>query len=282
MNPKLPILQQQSGDGGGGGGGTAPAPSPAAPAPSPAPTPPAAWYSDSHKDYVANKGFKTADDALLSLQNAEKLIGAEKAGRTVVLPKDEKDAEGIKAFREKLGVPAKPEEYGLPIPDGHADDFAKVASGWFHELGIPKAAGVALATKWNEHVQAFIKDADAKLAAESSRQLDGLKVEWGDKFDANSEHARRFLKASGWDEAKVRRYEEVFGTADMLKTFHGLGLKMGEPDFMKGDGQSGSSVSPAEARRQLEEAREKRVNGKMSDKDFFAIQERLAPIASAA
>ena len=75
---------------------------------------PTAWHGDSHKDFVAGKGWKTGDDAITGYQNLEKLIGAEKAGRSVVLPKDENDVEGNKAFRAKLGVPEKVDGYAIP------------------------------------------------------------------------------------------------------------------------------------------------------------------------
>lgn len=283
-------FEQQNSDGTGGGGGS-PAPSPAAPAPSPAPSPSptpspapsASWYgSDANKAVVEAKQFKGVDDVFNWATNAEKLIGAERAGRTVVLPKDEKDADGIKAFRTKIGVPESADKYELPVPEGQDGGFAKLASQWFHEHGVPKAAGQAIAKQWNEHIANYLKDAEATEQAESGKQLDALKREWGDKFDTNSEHARRFMKASGWDDAKIAKYEATFGTADMLKTFQGLGAKMGEGGFVAGDGQGGGGVSAQQAKEKLNEARVLRADGKLTDKQWAEALDKYGPLAEKA
>src|SRR5262245_744719 len=75
---------------------------------------PTAWHGDGLKDYVGTKGWKTADDVISGYQNLEKLPGLQAAGRTIVLPKDDADVDGIKAFRAKLGVPEKVDGYTVP------------------------------------------------------------------------------------------------------------------------------------------------------------------------
>jgi hypothetical protein len=241
--------------------------------------PPANWFGDSNKDYVANKGFKSGDDAITSLRNLETLLGAEKAGRTIVLPKDEKDAEGIKAYREKLGVPATAEGYELPVKEGDNGNFAKSASAWLHAAGIPKAAGQALAKHWNDFHDQALASAKAALDTQSQQQLDGLKAEWGDKFDQNSEQARRFMKAAGFGEDEVKLYEETFGTANMLKRWASIGEKLGEAGFAGGGGGGGNSTA-AQAREQLETLRAGRIAGTVSEEEWNrkapALQEAAA------
>jgi hypothetical protein len=292
MNLKLNRrLQTPEGDKGGGGGGGADAAAQAAAAAAAAAAagggnggaaPP--WFgTEANKALVESKGFKTVDDVFTWGQNAEKLIGADRAGRTVVLPKDDKDLEGIKTFREKIGVPAKAEDYGLPVPDGQDAAFSKTASTWMHEAGIPKAAAVALTTKWNEHIQKVIADSDAAIKADSDKQLTTLKGEWGGEFDANSEHARRFATSIGWDKAKIDRYEQAFGTATMLKDFFAMGKKIGEAGFTQGDGHGGGhGMTPAQAQTRIDEIRSQRLADKITQKDFLAEMDKLGPIAAKA
>ena len=75
--------------------GSAPAGNPAAPAP--------AWYAPEGIDpntstqlgeLVKAKGWKGPADALLSYQNLEKVFGADKAGRTILAPQSDDDADG--------------------------------------------------------------------------------------------------------------------------------------------------------------------------------------------
>ena len=274
--PKLQKADDQGGGGAGGGG------APGGGGEGGGGAPPASWFSDAHKEYVTGKGFKTADDALVSLQNAEKLIGAERAGRTLIRPKDEKDVEGIKAWRTGLGIPEKPDGYKLPVPEGQGDAFAKTAAGWFHELGVEPTIATKLTERWNAHVAQVIKDTDAQLQAESNKQLDGLKTEWGQEFDKNSEFARRFMRESGWDDAKVKRYEETFGTAAMLKDFHGLGKKLGEAGFVKGDGSGGGGMTRDQAKQKIAELQAQRTAGTIKQDEFLKQMDVLGPIAHAA
>lgn len=279
MNARLFQKLQKADEGGGGGGGGAPN---GGGAPGGGGAPAASWFGDAHKDYVTGKGFKSADDALVSLQNAEKLIGAERAGRTLIRPKDEKDVEGIKAWRAGIGVPDKVDDYGLPVPDGQDASFAKAASGWFHEIGVPKDMAQKIATKWNDHIAQVLKDTDTQLQAESTKQLDVLKGEWGNDFDKKAEEARRFMKAAGWDDAKVKRYESTFGTADMLKTFQSLGTKLGEAGFIKGDASGGGGMTKQQALDKIAQLNADRVSGKIKQEDFLKQMDQLGPIAHAA
>src|ERR1700748_763608 len=150
----------------------APAPSQSQPTAQPAPSglpqaaPPSGWW-DSVKDpaikeWAANKKFPDAESALKSYSNLEQLMGADKAGRTVMTPKDDTDVEGWKALGTKLGVPANAEEYKLPVPEGDNGDFAKLASGWMQKANIPPAMARALAAEWNTHAAAIESQAKGK------------------------------------------------------------------------------------------------------------------------
>jgi hypothetical protein len=226
------------------------------------------WFPVEHKDFVTNKGWKGAGDAITSFVNLEKLIGADKAGRTVILPKDEKDADGIKAFRTRMGVPDSADGYELPLPEGDKGEFAKIAAKWFHGQGVPKAAAQSIAKQWNEHIAALVKADQDAAVAESDRQLATLKTEWGGDFEKNSEFARRFLRAAGWDDAKVALYEQTFGTSSMLKDFHAFGSKFQEKSLAGGDGGGGGgsfTMTKAAAQARLDEIRSARIAGTITD-----------------
>jgi hypothetical protein len=262
------LQQTDDGKGGGGGGEGTPAP---------------AWFgNEANKALVESKGFKGVDDVFTWGQNAEKLIGADRAGRTIVLPKDDKDAEGIKAFRTKLGVPEKADDYGLPVPEGGDPAFAKTASAWFHESGVPKDAALKIATKWNEHLKSQMDAIDKQLADNSAKELGELKTKWGDKAQANEEHARRFMKAIGWNDDQVKKFEGAMGTAFMLEHFNSLGQKMGEAGFLKGDGQGGGGVTKDQAKAKVAELNAARTAGTITAAEFQTQIEKYGPIANAA
>lgn len=243
-----------------------------------APAPFFAGFQDAGaKTWAEAKGFKDPEALAISGMNLEKLLGADRAGRTVVLPKDENDVEGRKAFLAKLGVPDSPDGYNLPVPEGGSGDFAKTAADWFHKAGVPPQAARAVSEAWNGYMQKAMADADAAAMAESQKQLDAIKGEWGQKFDENSELARRYVKASGLNAEQLAAVEQALGTATFLKTFHKLGTQLGEASFTTGDGQGGNGFTAAQAqvRQQMQDLRQQRIDGKISQEEFLARSEAL-------
>lgn len=240
------------------------------------------WYPDTVKDYVTNKGWKGPEDVLASYQSLEKLIGEDKAGRTFVLPKDDKDLDGIRTMRAKLGVPESPDKYELPAPPGEGGpNLIKEAQSWFHKAGVPKSAAQEIVKSWNEHIESLVKQNEKAAQTESQMQLETLRKEWGNEFEAKAEYARRFLKASGWDDQKMALYESTFGTSDMLKTFYAFGAKFGEPGFASGN-ETSFAPGKAEVQAKIKELTEQRIAGKISQKEFMTQMAILGPQSEAA
>jgi hypothetical protein len=258
--------QMAEGDGGGGGGGG---------------NPPAFTYSDSHKEYVTTKGWKAVDDVITSNKNLETLLGADKAGRAVVWPKDESDKDGWKAIHGKLGVPEKPEGYGFAAADANdknAVAFLSKASGWFHELGVPKAAATGLFERLTAYDKELKSAAQAEAKTKGDAELAALDTEWGTASAANKEAAKRFVRELGITEEQMSAIEGALGTATFMKMFHAGGKKLGEHGS-GGKGEGGGGITREDAKTRLEEARAKRSKGEMSEADWFEMNGRLGPIA---
>jgi hypothetical protein len=216
----------------------APAAAPAAtPAAEPAPQPAVAWLPKADADtsgYIQTKGWAGPEDVLTSYRNLEKMVGADRAGRTVVLPAGEDANEWGQVF-DKLGRPSNADGYKLPVPEGADPGFAKLASSKFHELGITAKQGAALAAWWNEQAgtqtSAMAAAEEAALAAEHA----ALAKDWGTGPDAQfrRELARRAAVHLGLDEASIAAMEKVAGYSKTMKAL----AKMG--DLLKEHGAEG-------------------------------------------
>lgn len=234
---------------------------PAAPAP-PAgapPAPPVANWHDGFKNaevkaWAAAKGFPDAEQATESAYNLEKLIGHDKAGRTLVIPKDDAPEAEKLAFRQKLGVPDTPEGYKLPMPDGADPSFAKIASGWMHKAGIPPKQAEALAAQWNDFAAAQGKSVREQMVTESNKALADATTGWGKDADANLESGRRFASTmlpaqvkldDGTSVSRGDFLERVFNstgaTRAMLELFATAGKGLGEHPMKGGGNPSGGS-----------------------------------------
>lgn len=243
--------------------GTPPSGTPAA---APAGTPPAqndAWYTGFQNEEVRNwtqaKGWKDPAAMAESAWNLEKLIGHERAGRTVVIPGDDAPAEEVSAFRTKMGVPEKAEGYMdvIKVPEGQSDAFAKEAANWFHEAGIPPKQAAILAEKWNAHNAAGMQQQSEQQAADADRAFGEVMAGWGKDADANLELGKRaasqFIPAKDGAErqALLSKIEGAIGTKAMLEMFAGIGKGLGEHRVhTNGDG-GGFGMSPAEAQAKI-------------------------------
>lgn len=241
----------------------------------------APWYGEfaadapaDFKTWVTNKAFADPQAALLSGFNQEKLMGADRAGRTVILPKDENDADGVKAFRSRIGVPEKPEDYGTPegLMEGNLWNEAAVAA---HKHGLPKAAFMKFVADFFAADLAQKKAKGEKYQADTEAELAKLRGEWGKDFDKNSEFAKRFLKSIGWDDTKIGLFEKTFGTATMLKDFFAFGSKTGEHGFQGGGDDPGAAEALAAVNKQITDLKQRRIENKVDERTYLAEIDRL-------
>ncbi len=243
----------------------------------------APWYDGVQnadlKGWIASKGFSDPAQAAESAWNLEKLLGHDKAGRTIVMPKDEKDVDGWKALNAKLGVPA--DATGYQIPESlKADPLIGSLASVALEAGIPVRAFDTLLNKMAPIAIEAEAKAEREAQAASAAELEKLKGEWGGEFEKNSEFARRFLRQSGLTDEQMAGIEKAIGTTAMLKTFHSWGAKTAESNFVDTDrsGVGGKLV----AQRQMNELRARRVAGQVGDAEFYAEMDRLGKMMEAA
>lgn len=251
------------------------------PNPEPTPTPePAPWYSDEQKDYVSNKGWKAPSEAIGAYQNLENLLGADRAGRTIVMPKGDDDKDGIAAFRKALGVPEKAEDYAIETPEGGDPAFAKSFAEKALELGTPMNQVQGFVEWWNEYCTNAIEAADKALEQQQAKELDELRAEWKDDFDQKAELGRRFAKELGLNADELNKLEEALGSKRFLQAFHTAGIKLAEPAPGGGDNSNRFGADgQKKALDELKQLNERRIAGTVSDKEFAAESERLGRIA---
>ena len=259
---------------------------PAAAAAPPAGTPPAAqtpptpesiaWLPGADEatvGYVKNKAWAEPSQVLEGYRNLEKLLGADRAGRTVVVPKEGATPEEMGAFFDRLGRPSGPDGYKIDVPEGIGDpEFAKTAAGKFHELGISKSQGDALAAWWNETASAQIQaQQTARVEAQKNAAAE-LQREWGQAFAQNSVLVDNAARALGLDGDTVVRLGDALGPKGAMDLLYKIGSKMGESGFVTGEGGTGfGALSPAQAKAEIKSlSQDKAFIAKLMNKDADA------------
>lgn len=121
-------------------------------------------------------------------------------GKAIVPPGKDAKPEEIAAYREKIGVPAKAEDYGVKVPDDLPENFKtepqlralNEVQALFHKHNLPKAAvDELMAWYWNgtKATVAQAIEADKQYA---ERTLEALKTKWpGEDYERNTTFAKR-------------------------------------------------------------------------------------------
>ena len=227
-----------------------------------------AWYSGFEdpnvKDWVMASGVKSPEAAAQKAWHLEKLLGADKAGRGLVVPKDDAEPEKWGEFYNQLGRPKEPSEYELPVPEGMDGSLAEQFAPVFHDIGLSKKQAHGLTEKWNEYVQGMHQQQEAHEVEQAAHQYEALKGEWGQAFKQNSEIALRAIRNAGLSQEQAVAIEKAIGVDTAAKVFHALGRNLME-DAPQGFGDSANGFgvrTPDEARAEI-----KRLQ---NDKDFIA------------
>lgn len=215
--------------------------------------------------FVANKGWKSGVEAVTSYQNLEKLMGADKAGRTVVLPGEGATPDELNAFYNRLGRPEEPAGYDIPLPEGmEQSDFADWARGTFHEAGVSAEAAKLVTEKYNEFAAQSMEQSQQAYEAQVAEDTTALQREWGAAYEEKVAGAKAAAREFGLTDDQVTRMEGALGFADLMRFMSNVGSKLGEATFHEGGGDrqaTGGLMTPAEAQVAL--------NGLNSDPKFM-------------
>lgn len=232
---------------------------PAASLPPAAPSAPQAWFdgfeSPEVREWAKSKGAKSPEALANSYWQLEKYVGADKAGRGVVIPKGDATPEERQAFWGKIGRPESPAGYETPdipgMPQGKAAE-------WFHAANLTKDQASAVVEAYGR----FATEAEESFIATSKNEADELKREWGQAYDHQRELALRAIRNAGLGEEDAIAIERALGVKKAAKAFAALGKQYAEAPMHEGDASDPTYMTPADA------TAKKAVL--MQDKDFAA------------
>lgn len=251
-------------------------------------TPP--WY-DGFKDPATKEWMKSfnadaypdAEAIASKAMNLEKFVGAEKAGRGVIIPKSDAKPEEWQAFFKKTGlIPEKPDGYKVDAKYA-AEPFIAKLREQAHKLGVPAPMFEGLVGFINAENEGAEAAEQKQFEEQTRKELAEIAAEWGDNRDANIENGRRASKAfmPHTDDkdlkAKMQKFEGVMGTKFMMNFWANLGKKMGEHNFHGGDGKGGmgdGGMSPEGARIRVAQLKaDKEFGKKIANNDAAAMKE---------
>lgn len=199
------------------------------------------------------KGWKEPADVLKSYKHLEGMIGAEKAGRTLLMPKDSEDTASLDPIYKALGRPDKPDEYGLGELFGDQEvnsDLLGTMAPVMHEAGLSKAQAQKLAKAYDGLYQTMAAAEEQRYAAEQAALEKSLPPE-------KLENARRAFRLFGLPENETgqvaRAVENALGMERAVDLFASLGRRLGEDRTVDGAETVSGVSTPAGAQRRMDE-----------------------------
>lgn len=217
---------------------------------------------DELHEFAQANGYKGPADVVTNVRELQKFLGADKAGRGLILPKDEADADGWGQVWAKLGRPEKAEGYGLATLEGADPKFAGAAAEKFHELGLSEKQAKGLAEWWGKELTANSEAESQSYLEKASTEMAELEAEWGQAAEKNQEIARRGAQAFGFSAEELDKIERALGTKALMGRFLEVGRKLGEDVLPAGAGAGEGRLTPAAA--------QERIAEKLGDKEFMA------------
>ncbi len=211
-----------------------------------------AGVPDDLRGMAEEKGWKEPADALRTARQMEEFLGADKAGRGLVLPSGDDDKEGYERVYQALGRPDAPDGYELNslIKDPDADQaFMGGMSQAMHEAGLSKAQAHKLAGAY----QAFAEG----VMEENARRYQAELAEMEKTFPKETlEQARRAFRLFGLPEDEGKQVslaiESALGVKAATELFARLGRSLAEDQPVDGAQSLGFSGSPDAALRRLD------------------------------
>lgn len=255
-----PPIQGGTGDpaapGGAPGGGA-----PGAPGAAPA------WYDGFQnpdvKEWLKAYGnaYPTPEAAATKAFQLEKFLGADKAGRGVIVPKaDAKPEEWTEFYRKSGGAAATADGYKVPEPlakDELALDFQKQA----HEWGMPVTHFNKVLEWFGQRQTKLMEGNVAAMEQKAEKELNDLYGKWGADKDKNIEvgrrAARQFIPHASPEELGqiLTSIEGAIGSGRMMQFLANVGSGLQEQPYHggSGGGSPGGGMSPEAARMRIGE-----------------------------
>lgn len=237
----------------------------ATPAAAPAPAP--SWLDGADETtvgYVQNKGWSDPKQVLDGYRNLEKLLGADKAGNAVVIPKEGADPKEWDAVYTRLGRPTGPDGYQVQFPEGGDKAAQDAMLAKAHELGLTKAQAEGLFGEMTAKANATMQAAAAQRAQQFQLEDAAIKQEWGAAYTKNLAQAQAGARSLGLDAQTIDKLSGSLGHKATLSLLQKVGSAMNEDGFVApGSPQGfGNALTPGQAKAQIQAL--------MQDRDFVS------------
>ena len=193
------------------------------------------------------------ENVLGSYHNLEKMVGADRAGRTITLLGDDASPEERDAYFNKLGRPESAAQYSVALPEGVTDDTRlNMMRDKAHELGISDAQFSGLAEADAAYISATVQGVNDKAVISAADAEAQLRTEWGAAFDLKVAGIDVAAHKLGLSDDQLNGLREAMGPVESMKFVDSLNTKIGDHSFDEGEKIIPGYKTPGQAREELD------------------------------
>jgi hypothetical protein len=213
-------------------------------------------------------------------QMISRLTGTPDKDRIVIRPKPDATPEEITAFHEKLGRPAKADDYDykdVKFPDGtelDADYAAHLRAAAF-KANLTKDQAASIAKDQAAYIQKIDEARTVVDQAKLSEEIRAIEAAWGPNHDAFLFIAKQAMTKFGFTPDMLQTLQKTIGASKVMDGFLKLGQQTGEGRFIANQAPGGTGLmTPEQATAKVKEL--------MSEKgpDSFGAKVRRGDVAA--
>ncbi len=207
------------------------------------------------RSWAESKGLQNGsfENVIGSYRNLEKLMGADRAGRTIHLLGDDSTDEQRNEFYGKLGRPDEASGYGLTVPEGGDPAFSEWAAGMFHKAGLSKAQGAAIQAEWEAYLYSQQNHAAEQAEIHRRDATADLQREWGAAYDQNMKNLGVYAGQLGLTDDELVGLRNTMGPVAASKFVIKLGGALGDDIVDLGEADRSGIMTPDQAQQALGE-----------------------------
>jgi len=208
------------------------------------------------KAWAEAKGLQNGsfENVLGSYHNLEKMVGADKAGRTVTMLGDDATQEQVNEFYGKLGRPEAADGYSVMLPEGQTDDTRlNMMRNAAHGIGITDKQFSALAEADAAYIDAIGQGHADKQAVSAADAEVTLRKEWGAAFDQKIAGIDVAAHKLGLSDEHLTGLREAMGPVAAMKFVDGLNDRVGDHEYDTGERSIPGHKTPDRAKAELSE-----------------------------
>tara|TARA_R100001530_G_scaffold95823_2_gene66672 strand:- start:326 stop:1219 length:894 start_codon:yes stop_codon:yes gene_type:complete len=237
------------------------------------------WADSEYHDYIAGKGWGSADDVLKSYASLEKVYSS---SDKMAAPIDGEDILSWDGW-DRLGVPAESSSYSMRIPEGFENGYDQNLAAdmreLFHEAKLTPEQAELLHDKFVERAMGTATTQMTNGQAEVDAWDKQLHEKYGNAYDERIAAGRRAVIEFGGEELANWLTETGAGNHPMLvDAFVEAGMKIGETGQFKEGRNANFGITPQDAKDEISALRANPALMDKSHAEYQKLNDRLTQL----